>query len=193
MEDVEEARRIRDILKGTGWQCFLAQDNLHEELHAKWWARGINEALDETGVVLALMSPGSIHSQWVRFEWENFHLGLLRGREGGLIPCCIKNLDPDDLCSNPLRWLPNVIRISTEAAAVLVRGHFRRVYDTAGVPVQYVRLDFDLGGEAVGADDFAPRTLDGIEAVGRTTADAHDDRLETLADLLHRGQAMREQ
>ena len=96
-EDAEDARRIRDMLRGTGWKCFLAEDDLQEELHSKSWARGINEALDEAGVVLTLMSPAALESQWVRFEWESFHLDLLRGRKGGLIPCCIKELDADDL------------------------------------------------------------------------------------------------
>jgi hypothetical protein len=95
--DVKEADRLRNELYREGWKSFLATEDLIKNAGSVEWSARIDEALDRSGVVVVIVSPDSLESRWVQYEWRSVHLEILQGKPGLVIPCCVRGPDPDDL------------------------------------------------------------------------------------------------
>jgi len=96
-EDVEIARRLCASLEKSGWSVFLAARDLPGELESGDWSQRIDEALDGCGVLVLLASPEALTKRWVTYEWRSFHDDILADRGGWLVPCCVREVAPDQL------------------------------------------------------------------------------------------------
>jgi len=99
-EDQAEARWLRQTLGQAGWKSFVASENLTMEVGSAEWSSKIDEAIDQSGLVLVIVSPDSLNSRWVEYEWRSVHTDILGQRPdkpGMIIPCCFREKGPDDL------------------------------------------------------------------------------------------------
>lgn len=96
-EDVDVARRLCNLLEESGWSVFLAARDLPGELESADWSQRIDEALDGCGMLVLLATPEALSKRWVTYEWRSFHDDILADRGGWLVPCCVRDLAPDQL------------------------------------------------------------------------------------------------
>ncbi len=96
-ENGDDARELRQIIESEGWKSFLAYEDLNKKLGKAQWSKKIDETLDRSGLVIVLVSPESMKSQWVEYEWRSTHTDILSGQPGLIIPCCLREIGPDDL------------------------------------------------------------------------------------------------
>jgi hypothetical protein len=96
-EDIEIALRLCASLEKSGWSVFLAARDLPGELESGDWSQRIDEALDGCGVLVLLASPEALTKRWVTYEWRSFHDDILADRGGWLVPCCVREVAPDQL------------------------------------------------------------------------------------------------
>lgn len=99
-EDLTEARWLRQTLGQAGWKSFVASDDLNLKVGSAEWSSTIDEAIDQSGLVLVIVSPDSLNSRWVEYEWRSVHTDILGQRPdkpGMIIPCCFREKGPDDL------------------------------------------------------------------------------------------------
>lgn len=96
-EDGEDARWLHQVLEHGGWKSFLAYEDLNKTLGDAQWSKKIDETLDRSGLVLVLVSPAAMRSKWVEYEWRSTHTEILDGKPGLIIPCCLREIGPDDL------------------------------------------------------------------------------------------------
>ncbi|RNC67375.1 MAG: TIR domain-containing protein [Desulfuromonadales bacterium] len=99
-EDVAEARWLRQTLGQAGWKSFVASDDLNLKVGSAEWSSKVDEAIDQSGLVVVIVTPDSLGSRWVEYEWRSVHTDILGQRPdkpGMIIPCCFREKSPDDL------------------------------------------------------------------------------------------------
>jgi tetratricopeptide (TPR) repeat protein len=131
-EDLELARELRERLIALGWSVFLADLDLNLEVGSTQWSERIDQVLDSTGVLLLLVTPHSLESSWVSYEWRSVHDALLSGHPGMLIPVCAVGPGPEQLPRALRRYQCVDARDPARRAdhlqlvAALIRGYTRR-------------------------------------------------------------------
>lgn len=99
-KDLTEARWLRQALGQAGWKSFVAADDLNVQVGSAEWSSAVDGAIDQSGLVVVIVSPDSLASRWVEYEWRSVHtdiLGQRPGKPGMIIPCCFREQGPDDL------------------------------------------------------------------------------------------------
>jgi hypothetical protein len=64
-QDAELAQRLATDLRAQGWPVWIAPDSIQP---GEQWVEAINRGLEESGVLLLLISPAAVSSAWVRRE-----------------------------------------------------------------------------------------------------------------------------
>jgi len=132
-EDVEQARWVRSELDRRGWRCFVSEDDLSLQVGSSEWSESIDRMLDEAPILVLLVSPQALDSQWVTYEWRSVHNSILSGQPGMLIPICVRGPAPDQLPRALRRYqcvdCRDIERRGTqiEKAVGLARGYLERV------------------------------------------------------------------
>lgn len=99
-EDVADARWLRQTLGQAGWKSFVASEDLNLKVGSAEWSSKVDEAIDQSGLVVVIVTPDSLNSRWVEYEWRSVHTDILGQRPdkpGMIIPCCFREKGPDDL------------------------------------------------------------------------------------------------
>ena len=148
--DIEFARRTKQILERSGWKPFLAHDDLNEQIGSAEWSSAVDRAIDESGCLALVVTPRSLESKWVEYEWRSVHTEILNRRPGMLIPCCWEEIGPEDFPRALRRYQAVDFRESQdqsgEALLDLVEGYLQRPIGRK-VSQQLVRvLSIDGGG-----------------------------------------------
>jgi len=181
-EDVGVARRLCASLEKSGWSVFLAARDLPGDLESADWSQRIDEALDGCGVLVLLASPEALTKRWVTYEWRSFHDDILADRGGWLVPCCVRELAPDQLGRALRRY--QIVDLRTErdwevgffTLLALIEGYLKRpVSQSTRLPPRSV---LTIGGAAV-RTMLAASVLERLEATilqagGRCLADHFD-------------------
>lgn len=92
----EELRSWLSRVGGTSFDVFLAADEGSLPL-GSWWFPEINAALRDANLLLVIVSPAALFSQWVAFE-----SGVVSGQGKPVIPVLLPTVESDDL-AEPLR------------------------------------------------------------------------------------------
>jgi predicted acylesterase/phospholipase RssA len=96
-QDLEVARRVCAEIEASGWSVFMAARDLPGEIESADWSQRIDEALDASGALVLLASPEALTKRWVTYEWRSFHDDILSDRGGWIVPCCVRDIAPDEL------------------------------------------------------------------------------------------------
>jgi TIR domain-containing protein/restriction endonuclease len=86
--DRDTARRIADALKSAGLRVWFSEWELQP---GDSIARRIDEALSASDVLLVLLSPNAISSNWVQSEWRTAVSSQLSNRAVTVIPILIED------------------------------------------------------------------------------------------------------
>jgi hypothetical protein len=68
-EDLGFVKKLYERLKGSGYRPWF---NLTDIAPGEQWHHEMMKGLDETSVVVLVVSPGAMKSEWVRVEWQKF-------------------------------------------------------------------------------------------------------------------------
>jgi serine/threonine-protein kinase len=89
--DAEFAHRLASDLTKQGWQVWIAPDSIRP---GEKWIAAIERGLDESGVFLAILTPGANTSTWVKSETESAieleHEGAIRLFPLMVQPCSVR-------------------------------------------------------------------------------------------------------
>lgn len=96
-EDVDAAHRVADALREQGLRVFVSSTELNLRIGSSQWSAAVDEALDQSVCLVLLLTPTSLASKWVAYEWRGIHEDILAGRGGLLIPLCWQGPAPDEL------------------------------------------------------------------------------------------------
>jgi hypothetical protein len=66
-EDIEFCLRLRDELRGTGYQTWVDVDDIPKGAH---WPDAIDDGLEKSDVILGVITPDSVNSRNVKNEWD---------------------------------------------------------------------------------------------------------------------------
>ncbi|MBI1381652.1 MAG: TIR domain-containing protein [Planctomycetaceae bacterium] len=80
--DSKAANRVADELRKVELQVWLDASSLQPGQN---WVAGIDEALEDAGYLLVLLSSASLASPWVQREWTSMLARQLGGKNGGLL------------------------------------------------------------------------------------------------------------
>ncbi|RMF77265.1 MAG: TIR domain-containing protein [Chloroflexi bacterium] len=86
-EDADTMQRIRDALRSAGLRVWT-DENLTPGTHS--WKTGIETALENTGVLVVIMSPDSKESEWVERE-----LDYARAQDVAIFPVLARGTESD--------------------------------------------------------------------------------------------------
>jgi formylglycine-generating enzyme required for sulfatase activity len=64
-EDADFAHRLANDLRQNGWRVWIAPDSIQS---GEMWGEGIDRGMDESGVLVLVLTPRSVQSPWVRKE-----------------------------------------------------------------------------------------------------------------------------
>ena len=64
-EDAEFAHRLAGDLGKNGWRVWIAPESIRP---GEMWGEGIDRGLDESGVLVLVLTPHAVQSRWVRKE-----------------------------------------------------------------------------------------------------------------------------
>lgn len=64
-QDGDLAQRLAADLRARGWPVWIAPDSIQP---GEQWVEAVNRGLEESGVLLLLISPAAVNSAWVRRE-----------------------------------------------------------------------------------------------------------------------------
>ncbi len=83
-----------------------------------------------------------------------------------------------------LRWVVPLIDIMLSGVAETVGHQLTYIFDAAGVPRQYLRVDGELREASPGLDDASPENLRALRQDGTRIAEEFDDALDEFVQLL---------
>ena len=111
----QELRAWLADVAGDSFDVFLAADEKSLPL-GSWWMPGINAALQNASLLLVLVSPAALFSQWIAFE-----CGVVSGQGKLVIPLLLPNVDAASL-AEPLRQRQLMqLKSSSDLESVLKR------------------------------------------------------------------------
>ena len=134
-DDLADARWLaRSLEDRGGWRCFVANDHLDDEVGSAQWSEAIDRVLDQTSVLVLVISPAALKSRWVLYEWRGFHDDILGGRAALIVPVCVRGSRPEKLPRALRRYQCVELEAGEDREAALVRVvHLvRSLLDTPG-------------------------------------------------------------
>lgn len=174
IDDSDVAESLKKALGQLGWSAFVAHCDLRAHRGEPEFVHGIDIALDQSSVVLVVISPAAMSSDWVQYEWASTVTEIRSGRGGYVVPLWFKGVGVND-------W-PRSLRQFNFV-------DFRQWSDPFNVPAALIKQLKEILGEPTGVplierEEAFTRLIPGIpkadEAATRLTQWSH------LVDALRR-------
>ena len=83
-----------------------------------------------------------------------------------------------------LQWVKPVLDIMMSGVSETVDFQLQQIFDAAGKPGNYLRVEPELGNASPEMDDVSRENLDALREAGQSAAEKQDEELDKLVDLL---------
>lgn len=100
-QDAEFANKLAADLRQSGWSVWIAPDSIKP---GEQWVDAINRGLDESGVMIIVLTPAALASGWVKSE-TSVAVELVHKGEMQLIQIMLEECEPAPL-SRTYHWIP---------------------------------------------------------------------------------------
>lgn len=83
-----------------------------------------------------------------------------------------------------VQWIKPLIDIMMSGSSTTIDIQLQHIFEAAEVEGQYTRIEPSLGGANSAMDDVTPKNLQALKVAGEDAANAADDQLEKIVDVL---------